>query len=444
MNDPQKISQIQEELEVLKKDLLAYRQRIIQLQDELNRLQGKSPAAIGAVNSRPPGLENFIGLKLIHLVGIVVLVIGLSISVKYAIDKQLITEWARILLAYVAGIVLYGFSFMLRKKYQLFSAILFSGGMASFYFTTYAAFVYYGFFPFPVAFALMLLFTVFTIFEAIRYNRQEIAILGMVGAYGIPLLISANAERVDLFFSYMTIINLGIVFLSYRKKWELVGQIAMAISWIFFLGWSFNKYQAANFSMAFTFLLVIYFLFMANAMINRVTRKERLSLADVREVLVNNLALYLGALLIFSPVKIEDNIDSITGVVALWVTLSALLTYVFFPEEVLLQKTIAMQAVILIVMFIGFALTGLVVTLLWMAFAVVLFSWGMYSNRAWPRLASIMLMGVTLAKLIIFDSLKFNPIQKIIAYLVIGTLLLVLSFLYQKYKGRIFGKEKGL
>ncbi|MFN2457269.1 MAG: hypothetical protein ABR502_03610 [Chitinophagaceae bacterium] len=32
--------------------------------------------------------ENFIGLRLIHLVGIVVLVIGLSIGVKYAIDRR--------------------------------------------------------------------------------------------------------------------------------------------------------------------------------------------------------------------------------------------------------------------------------------------------------------------------------------------------------------------
>ena len=75
-------------------------------------------------------LENFIGLKLIHLVGIVILVIGLSIGVKYAIDKNLISEGMRIVLAYTAGVVLYGLSVWLKRNYKSFSAILFSGAMA--------------------------------------------------------------------------------------------------------------------------------------------------------------------------------------------------------------------------------------------------------------------------------------------------------------------------
>src|SRR5438046_5475941 len=175
-------------------------------------------------------LENFIGLRIIHLVGIVVLVIGLSIGVKYAIDNQLISESTRIILAYLAGIVLYLFSWRLKKKYQLFSAILFSGAVASLYFTTYAAFVYYGFFSFAVTFLVMGGLTFYTAFEAMRYNRQEIAVLGMVGAYGIPFLISANAERADLFFSYIILINIGVVYLSFKNKLKVMGQFALFIS----------------------------------------------------------------------------------------------------------------------------------------------------------------------------------------------------------------------
>jgi uncharacterized membrane protein len=81
----------------------------------------------------------------------------------------------------MAGIVLYLLSWRLRKKYQLFSAILFSGAMASLYFTTYATFVYYGFFSFAITFLLMIGLTAYTAFEAIRDSRQEIAVLGMVG-----------------------------------------------------------------------------------------------------------------------------------------------------------------------------------------------------------------------------------------------------------------------
>ena len=107
------------------------------------------------VNPAPGTLENFIGLRLIHFVGIMVLVIGISIGVKYAIDKELISETMRIILAYCAGLLLFILSLRLKKKYQLFSAILFSGSMATLYFTTYAAFVYYNFLPAMVTFLIM-------------------------------------------------------------------------------------------------------------------------------------------------------------------------------------------------------------------------------------------------------------------------------------------------
>src|SRR6187200_1811313 len=174
-------------------------------------------------------LENFIGLKLIHLVGIVILVIGLSIGVKYAIDKNLISEGMRIVLAYTAGVVLYGLSVWLKRNYKSFSAILFSGAMASVYFTTYAAFVYYQLFSFATAFVFMIVLTVYTVYEAIRYNRQEIALLGLVGAYAIPFLISQNNDKAQLFFLYITLINIGIVFLSIKKNWKHVGYVAQAI-----------------------------------------------------------------------------------------------------------------------------------------------------------------------------------------------------------------------
>ena len=98
-----------------------------------------------------------------------------------------------------------------------------------------------------------------------------------------------------------------------------------------------------------------------------------------------------------------------------------------------------MQAVVLIAMFIGFYWNGFFVTILWVAFSIVLFGWGIFSHRSWPRLAAILLMIVTLGKLVIFDSSKFTPIQKIVAYLIIGALLLVLSFFYQKKEPRFKG-----
>lgn len=448
MSDEEKIKELQKKIDELSAEMLGYQQKLFYLQQEINRLQAGAGNPIPSINlpdekkvQKNFRLENFIGLRLIHFIGIVVLVVGLSIGVKYAIDRQLISEGARIILAYLAGLILLFLSWILKKKYQLFSAILFSGAIASLYFTTYAAFVYYGFFSYATAFLIMIAFTVYAAFEAIRYNKQEIAVLGMVGAYGIPFLISANSERADLFFSYITVINVGIVFLSFKKKWKIMAQLALFISWGLFILWGFFRYQEKDFLTGLVLVIIFYFLFIVNALAYRLIRSDSLTAGDIQQVMTNNIALYISALIVFGYGDFGTHIASTTGWIALFMILFAYLGYLLFPSEIILQQSLAMQAVVVVTLFIGFQWSGFMVTLLWVALAVILFLWGILSHRSWPRLASILLTGVTLGKLVIFDSAKFSTVQKIIAYIVIGSLLLILSFLYQKLRATFFEEK---
>lgn len=448
MKDEQKLKEIQEKIWQLSADINSSQHQLRLLQAELDSLkegadqidhkkitdQKTEPQKVLSPSfSDDGGLENYIGLRLIHLVGIIVLVIGLSIGVKYAIDKQLISEVMRIILAYAAGGALYILSLRLKKKYQLFSAILFSGSMASVYFTTYAAFVYYNFFPPFIAFAIMTGLTFYTVVTAISYNRQEIAVLGMIGAYGIPFLISANAERVDLFFSYILLINIGVVFISFRKSWKLMRYLALVITWILFTGWSFMRYESSEKLMGIVFMSAYYILFLVSAIASRISRSAALSPGEIQQVIINNIALYIAAVLVFENGSLYINPAVTTGFISLFIGLIALSSSIIFPSEIILQRMLAWQAIILLVMFIGFEWDGMAVTLLWIVVAVLLFVWGIYNKKSWPRLASILLIGITLGKLIIFDSSKFSTIQKIISFIVIGVLLLLFSFYYQKF-----------
>ncbi|MEI9942811.1 MAG: DUF2339 domain-containing protein [Chitinophagaceae bacterium] len=446
MKTEEKIKELQERIYQLSANVNDAQHEVRLLQAELETLKSGSPSinheteifytdnTIKTPSSSEHGsLENFIGLKLIHLVGIVVLVVGISIGVKYAIDKELISEAMRIALAYGAGILLFILSLRLKKKYQFFSAILFSGSMATFYFTTYAAFVYYNFMPPVAAFLLMTAFTVYTVIAAMSYNRQEIAILGMIGAYGIPFLISANSEKVELFFSYILLINIGMVFLSFKKSWKLMGQLAMVITWILFIGWGFFRYDPSKQWIASVFMLVYYFLFIINALAFRISKKDNLSGREVQQIIVNNTALYVAAIIVFNNDLSGEGFASVTGLMFLFLALIAIISTVVLSSEIILQRLIAWQALLLLILFIAFQWEGLMVTLLWVAVAVLLFIWGILNKKAWPRLGSVLLIGATLAKLIIFDSAQFSTVQKILSFIIIGVLLLLGSFYYQKF-----------
>ena len=448
MNQEEEIKEIQEKIDKLSVDVNSSLHQLRLLQaalDDLRRVNAKekNEKRVGVQNENvqihpsasipePMSIENFIGLKLMHLAGIVVLVTGISIGVKYAIDKELISEGMRILLAYGAGILLFILSVRLKKKYLLFSAILFSGSMASVYFTTYAAYVYYQFLPAIIAFLLMVALTVYTVITAISYNRKEIAVIGMIGAYGIPFLISANAERVDLFFSYILLINIGVVFLSFKKGWKMMSHLALTITWILFIGWALLRYTFSQQWIAIVFMALYYILFLINALAFRISRQMALTVGDIQQIIVNNTALYFAAIIILGNLLMGSELAGITGSMFLLTGLLAFISSKMLSSEIILQRLLTWQSLLFLLLFIAFQWDGLTVTLLWIAVSVILFVWGIFVQKSWTRLASALLIGITLIKLLVFDSERFSTIQKISCYIIIGVLLLLYSFYYQK------------
>ncbi|MBC7873601.1 MAG: DUF2339 domain-containing protein [Ferruginibacter sp.] len=458
--DQKKILQLEEELEKLSSQINFYRQEVNQLKEkhivtpvkeskeEKPGDKKEDPVATSwefpsYKTTSPAGLENFIGLKLLHLTGIVVLVIGISIGVKYAVDKEMISPTARIAMAYLAGAILYFLSVRLRKKFELFSAILFSGAMASLYFTTYAGFVYYQLFPSGVAFALMVFITIFTAYTAIRYNKEEIGILGMIGAYGIPFLISSNSDRADLFFAYITLINCGIVFLSYKKTWKGMVRLAMLVSWALFLGWALTKYNDALQLQAVVVMIIFYVLFTVVSVGFAISKKEPLGSTEVQLFLLNNILAFAGALLVFTDSRLDVRSIPVTGIACIVFSIQALLAKLFLPQEKLVFNYLTAFAVLSLVCYVGMKWDGLRVTMTWLALAIGLFAAGAAGKMGWLRLMSIILTGVTLGKLVLIDRNNFTTGQKIISYISIGILLLLLSFFYQKFRQKLFaGKEK--
>ncbi|MCW3073463.1 MAG: hypothetical protein JWP69_532 [Flaviaesturariibacter sp.] len=441
MTEGDEIKALQEEVQQLQEVIKSQYYQLQSLQQRVGALDKKaSPAPVAAPvkQGEDKSLENFIGLRLIHLVGIVVLVIGLSIGVKYAIDKELISEIARIGLAYGAAAALYILSWRLKSKYAAFSAILLSGAMASAYFTTYGAFVYYAIMPFAAAFGIMIAITLFTVYQALQYNRQEIAILGLLGAYAIPFLISTNSDRADLFFTYIGVINSAIVFLAYKRQWRLVMYLAQGITWMLFLGWAVQRKETQLQGVGTFFALFFFCLFFFYAVANRLLRRQPLQTTEVYSVLANNIFLYLAAIVLYAPSSTAAEIGWISFAGAVWVGAQTAFFHFSFRTEAVFNKIMTLLAVSFLLVFIACLWDGLPVTFLWLSLAIGLFASGVKAKRAWLRLSGIILIGITLLKLLTFDAATFNTVQKIISYLTLGVLLLVVSFFYQKFKGKLF------
>ena len=246
--------------------------------------------------------ERFIGGNLFNKIGIAIILIGVFIGVKYSIDHDLISPTMRIILGYLTGAALFGVGYYLKPKYEKFSAVLVSGAMAIFYFLTYVAYDFYQMFPTGVAFALMFFVTVATIWFALSYNQQIIALIGMVGGYAVPFLLSNGGGHVWVLLSYVAFINVGILIISFYKQWRWLYHSAFVFTWALYLTLHVFKYKD-NQGLYFSFLLVYYLIFHFAFIVRKLWAKDTFTIGDILILLSNTLLFYsLGLSFTFESV----------------------------------------------------------------------------------------------------------------------------------------------
>ena len=334
--------------------------------------------------------EKFIGENLINKIGIVITVIGVAIGAKYAIDHDYISPLMRIIFGYVVGLGLLGFALKLKTKYESFSAVLLSGAMAIMYLITFMAYSLYGLFPQVAAFGLMVMFTVFTVIAALHYNRQVIAHIGLVGAYAVPFLLSDGSGKVLILYTYMAIINTGILVISFKKYWKNLLYVTVGLTYLIYLSWYVSGYdKTTQFSLAFTFLCIYFFIFYAAIIAYKLIKKEKFAMQDT--------ALYLANSFVFFGVGYALLNDNPTGknLLGLFTLGNAIIHFivsVIIYRNRLADKNLFYLVSGMVLVFITIAipvqLDGTWVTLLWAGEAALLFWIGRTKNVGFYELMS--------------------------------------------------------
>ena len=348
---------------------------------------------------QPSDLEKIIGESWINKIGILIVVIGVAIGAKYSIENELISPLTRIILGYLMGIGLLGFGIKLKPKFEGYSAVLVSGAISIFYFITYFAYSFYGLIPQVLAFVMMLIFTAFGVFTAIKYNRVVIAHIGLIGAYAVPFLLSSGSGRVDILFSYMLIINLGILFISIKKDWKTLHYSAFFFTWMIYGSWFANKsfdsnlqgYEALGIGFATAFFLVFY----GVSLFNNIISKEKLDKVNIILILLNSF-IYFG--IGFGIFNGHSILDSYLGLFTLFNAVIHFAVLFFIKSKKLADSTLFYSTLGMVFTFITIAipiqLDGNWVTLMWTAQGAILFWLGKTKNISIYEKISLPILGL--------------------------------------------------
>lgn len=319
----------------------------------------------------PSQLEKFIGENLIALIGIVILVLGVGVGAKYAIENELISPLTRIILGYIVGIGLLGFAERLRTKYANFSAILLGGGMAVLYFITFAAYDFYNLIPQGLTFGLMVAFTAFTTLASLRYDRQVIALLGLVGAYAVPFLLSSGSGNTLFLLSYVGLVNIGVLIVSFQRNWRILLYTSFMLSWLIL---ALNIFTSiATIVELLSFATVFFLTFYAMAIVRPWLRKEQVRSSDIILLVCNAVLFFgLGYYLLDENEEMQSWLGAFTLANAGVHLLIGMLMQKRGVTKGNLQPLLAGLALVFVVIAIPVQLDGNYVTMLWAALAALL------------------------------------------------------------------------
>jgi hypothetical protein len=244
-----------------------------------------------------PDLEKFIGENLVSKIGIAILVLAIGFFVKYAIDKEWIGEVGRVAIGILCGGILIALAHRLRNTYKNFSSILAGGGLAVFYFTITLAFQQFELFSQTTAFVIMIVITAFAVALALLYNKQELAIIALIGGFAAPFLVSTGSGNYKVLFTYLIILNSGLLIMAYYKSWRLLNILNFIFTALLFGSWLvFLRYDepAVTFKNGFLFATVFYLMFFIINIAHNIREKKKFIASDFG-ILLLNTSLYFSA-----------------------------------------------------------------------------------------------------------------------------------------------------
>jgi hypothetical protein len=178
------------------------------------------------------------GVKLFAWIGGFVLFLAVVFLVKYSFDNNLITPSMQVIIGALVGCGLIAAGWLTaHRNYRVPGQSLCATGVLILYADIFGAHTFLKLISLPVAFALMSLITVAAFFLAVSMNAQVVVVLGLVGGFLTPLLLTTGDHPWPTF-SYIALLNAGIAAVALRKRWDYLfllaalGTVAIESLWV--------------------------------------------------------------------------------------------------------------------------------------------------------------------------------------------------------------------
>ena len=213
---------------------------------------------------RPFDLENLVGVRLFSWLAGIALVFAAIFFLRYSIESGWMTPAVRAGIGLATGLGLLAFtSWRFSRDYPVTANALEGAAVAILYATVWASSVLWSLIGTWTAVIAMTIVTVIAVFLSIRRDSLFIALLGMLGGFATPVLFAAGEDRTAALFTYLLILNGGLAWTAYRRRWPSLMAASMVFTTLYQIAWTANFLDssrlpaAAGIFLAFPALLAV-------------------------------------------------------------------------------------------------------------------------------------------------------------------------------------------
>ena len=367
-------------------------------------------APAGAVRAaKHRDYESLVGGSWFNWIGIVAVTLGVGFFLKLAFDKQWIGPTMRVSLAAILGISLLYVGERLRGRgLKSYAHILSGGGILILYLSDYAAYNFYHLIGQTSAFLLMAVVTTTAVLLSVRLNALPVAILGLIGGFLTPVLLSTGLDNEVGLFTYVSLLDAGVLAVAYFKRWRSLDSLSFAGTVAITLGWAFKFFGPGKIWITLVFLSIFFLLyallaFFHNVLPGRPTRWFDVSLA------IANATFYFGLSYLMLT---EAGFDQATPATQA-LLLSISFTWLFYatlrwsPDDSLLRYSYVGAAATFLSIAVAIQLELHWVTIAWAVEALMLTWVGLRSRERAARHAALAVFCVAVGHWFIWDMTRF-------------------------------------
>ena len=193
-------------------------------------------------------------------VGVLVLLFGVAAALRYAAAQGYFTMRIELRLALVAAAAIAGLGWGWRERLRrpAFGLSLQGGALGVLLLTVFAAFRLYGLLPPMAAFAMVVLLVAGAAALAVLQDAIWLALLGFLGGYLAPVLISTGSANHVALFSYYAVLNAAVFAISWRRSWRLLNLLGFAFTFGVGAAWGAKFYRPELFASVEPFLVLFF------------------------------------------------------------------------------------------------------------------------------------------------------------------------------------------